>query len=101
MRISFSESGGVAFFPGLSKPRLLDVETLPEAQQQELRALVEAARFFALPQSTPARATPRGLQQYTLTISEGERQRTVCVPAPVTSGPLQGLLQCVRRHIGE
>jgi hypothetical protein len=99
MRISFSESGGVAYFPGLSKPNTIEVDALPEPDQQELRQLVDASRFFALPEGRrPARAL-RGMQHYTLTISEGDRERTVCVPAPVESGPLQGLMQCVRRHV--
>jgi hypothetical protein len=99
MRISFSESGGVAYFPGLNKPNTIEVDALPECDQQELRQLVAASRFFALPEGRrPARAL-RGMQHYTLTISEGDRERTVCVPAPVESGPLQGLMQCVKRHV--
>ncbi|MEN5028706.1 protealysin inhibitor emfourin [Pseudomonas sp. Ps21-P2] len=99
MRISFSESGGVAYFPGLNKPNTIEVDALPEGDQKELRQLVDASEFFALPEGRhPARAL-RGMQHYTLTISEGDRERTVCVPAPVESGPLQGLMQCVRRHV--
>jgi hypothetical protein len=99
MRISFSESGGVAYFPGLNKPNTIDVDALPQCDQQELRQLVEACEFFALPEGQrPTRGVP-GMQHYTLSISEGDRHRTVCVPAPVQSGPLQGLVQCVRRHV--
>jgi hypothetical protein len=99
MRISFCETGGVAFFPGLSKPRTLEVDSLPGPDQQELRQLVEASRFFALPESRRATRGPRGAQQYTLTVSEGEREHTVCLLAPVEAGPLQGLVQCVRKHV--
>ncbi len=101
MRISYRETGGMAFFPGLNKPRTVEVEALPAADQQELRQLVEASRFFALPQSREPASSPRGAQHYTLTVSEGEREHTVCLPAPVQAGPLQGLVQCVRRHVGE
>lgn len=99
MRISFCETGGAAFFPGLSTPRTLEVDTLPAPDQHELRTLVEASRFFALPQSQQPTRAPRGAQHYTLTVSEGERQHTVCLLAPVEAGPLQGLVQCVRRHV--
>jgi len=101
MRISFCETGGVAVFPGLSKPRTLEVDALPPPDQQELRGLVEASRFFALPQSEQPPRSPRGVQHYTLTVSEGEREHTVCLLAPVEAGPLQGLVQCVRRHIND
>ncbi|WP_040262654.1 protealysin inhibitor emfourin [Pseudomonas massiliensis] len=99
MRISYSESGGVAFFPGLSKPRTLEVDRLPPPEQQELRQLLEASRFFALPESRQPKTSPRGAQHYTLTVSEGDREHTVCLLAPVQSGPLQGLVQCVRKHV--
>ncbi|WP_263263132.1 protealysin inhibitor emfourin [Pseudomonas sp. RIT-PI-S] len=101
MRISYCETGGMAYFPGLNKPRTLDVSALPAPDQQELRQLVEASRFFALPQSRQPAAAPRGAQHYTLTVSEGEREHTVCLLAPVKDGPLQGLVQCVRRHIND
>jgi len=45
MRISIKESGGAAFFPGLAKPRTVELDSLPEPDQQELRQLIEAADF--------------------------------------------------------
>jgi|SRR5476651_624367 len=99
MHISISENGGPAFFPGLAKPRTVEVGTLSEQDQQELRQLIEAANFFQLPQSAlPASANP-GQVHYTLTVAEGGLEHTVCVLAPVKSQALDGLVQCVRRHI--
>ena len=40
MRISIKESGGAAYFPGLAKPRTVELDSLPEPDQQELRQLI-------------------------------------------------------------
>ena len=98
MRISIKENGGPAFFPGLAKPRSVELDALPEQDQQELRQLIEQSKFFQLPQSTQPSGNP-GQVHYTLTVTEGEREHTVCVLAPVKSQALDGLVQCVRRHI--
>ncbi len=99
MHISIKENGGPAFFPGLAKPRTVELETLPECDQQELRQLIEASDFFQLPPGNDAQPGNPGQVHYTLTVSEGEREHTVCVLAPVKSPALDGLVQCVRRHI--
>ena len=99
MQISIKENGGPGFFPGLAKPRTVKLDTLPEQDQQELRRLIEASDFFQLPQSNaPAPGNP-GQVHYTLTVTEDQREHTVCVLAPVKSPALDGLVQCVRRHI--
>ena len=85
MQISIKENGGPGFFPGLARPRTVQLNTLPEQDQQELRQLIEACDFFALPQSNaPAPGDP-GQVHYTLTVSEGQREHTVCVLAPVNA----------------
>ncbi|AHC36907.1 hypothetical protein A7317_19455 [Pseudomonas fluorescens] len=99
MQISIKENGGPAFFPGLAKPRTVQLDTLPEPDQQELRQLIEASNFFELPQSTAPEPGNPSQVHYTLTVTEGEREHTVCVLAPVKSQALDGLVQCVRRHI--
>ena len=52
MQISIKEIGGPAFFRAWPEPNTVELETLPEADQQELRQLIEASHFFQLPQST-------------------------------------------------
>jgi hypothetical protein len=99
MRISIKENGGPAFFPGLAQPRSVELDKLPEKDQLELRQLIEKSEFFQLPQSTQPSSDAPGQVHYTLTVSEGEREHTVCVRAPVKSQALDGLVQCVRRHI--
>ena len=98
MRISIKENGGSAFFPGLAKPRSVELDALPEPDQQELRQLIQASDFFKLPQSNAPEPGRPGQVHYTLTVTEGEREHTVCVLAPVKSQALDGLVQCVRRH---
>lgn len=99
MQISIKENGGPGFFPGLAKPQTVELDTLPEQEQQELRQLVEACDFFQLPPSNaPAPGNP-GQVHYTVTVKDDEREHTVCVLAPVESQALDGLVQCVRRHI--
>ena len=99
MKISIKENGGPAFFPGLATPRTVELNTLPEPDQQELRQLIEASNFFQLPQSTTPEPGNPGQVHYTLTVKEGQQEHTVCVLAPVKSQALDGLVQCVRRHI--
>lgn len=99
MQISIKENGGPAFFPGLAQPRTVKLDTLPEQDQQELRQLIAASDFFQLPQSTVPEPGKPGQVHYTLTVTEGQREHTVCVLAPVKSQALDGLVQCVRRHI--
>ncbi len=42
MNISISENDGSAYFPGLSTPHTVEVGTLSEQDQQELRQLIAA-----------------------------------------------------------
>ena len=99
MHISIKENGGPGFFPGLAKPRTVELDTLPEQDQQELRQLIKASDFFELPPNNPPAAGNPGQVHYTLTVTEGQREHTVCVLAPVKSQALDGLVQCVRRHV--
>ena len=99
MHISIKENGGPGFFPGLAKPRTVELDTLPEQDQQELRQLIKASDFFELPSNNPPAPGNPGQVHYTLTVTEGQREHTVCVLAPVKSQALDGLVQCVRRHV--
>lgn len=97
MRIEFLTEGGVAQFPGLSRPVTIDSEQLTQREGAELKRLVEAADFFNLPASvgTPARGAA-DYRQYTLTIEEGARRHTVRATEPVDDTDLRSLLAFVR-----
>jgi len=94
MRVEFKMEGGLAYFPGLSQPIVLDSKELPEDEAQELRGLVEATRFFERP--TSVSPPPRGAadyRQYAITVEDGGRRHTVTLIDPVTDHHLQELLR--------
>lgn len=94
MRVQLRTEGGVAHFPGLSRPVLIDSTALSSDDAEELQRLVTAARFF----EQPARAgtPPRGAadyRRYTITIDDGARQHTVQLTDPVSDQALRELLR--------
>lgn len=100
MHIELSQSGGVAYFPGLSKPAALDVESLPEAERKELQRLIDAAGFFNLPDTvgTPARGAA-DYQYFILRIDDAGRQRTVRALVPLENAPLRELIERIQSHL--
>ena len=93
MRIEFKTDGGIAYFPGLSKPVTIESADLPPAEADTLQRLVEAAHFFELP--ADSRALRRGAadyHQYTITIEDGQRRHTVQMADPIASPDLQALV---------
>ena len=100
MRIQHSVSGGLAYFPGLARPRILDTDTLPPEVARDLIETVSASGFFALPPLVgvmPAGAAD--MQKHTLTVEDNGRAHTVqisdCAPDPA----LQDLLQKVETQL--
>jgi hypothetical protein len=96
MRVQFQVSGGVGYFPGRAAPRSIDVDALPESDRTALKALIDAAGFFSLPQHL---AAPRGAadyQTYQITIEDGGRRHTVAVADPVATPELQKLIEKLR-----
>jgi hypothetical protein len=96
MRVHFQMSGGVGFFPGLAAPRTVDVDSLPDRDQQSLREALDTAQFFSLPPRIAAPAGAADHRTYRITIEDGARHHTVSVAEPVASAPLQQLVQVVR-----
>jgi len=94
MRIEFTSEGGIAHFPGLSRPLVIDAPDLSAEESAELARLLEGARFFELPRSvgTP----PRGAadyRRYTIDVDDDGRQHTVTLVDPVADSGLQQLLR--------
>jgi hypothetical protein len=94
MRILFSMEGGIAYFPGLSRPVTIDSEQLSQQDAAELRRLVEAADFFNLPAKvgSPARGAA-DYRQYNVTIEDGERRHTVHATEPIGDADLRRLVE--------
>ena len=100
MKIEFKQEGGLAFFPGLSKPVPLDTNNLDKSEAEEIKRLVAAAHFFDLPAAVgePAKGAA-DYQHYTLTIEDGERRHTVRVLVPPQDPALRELLQAVHKQV--
>ena len=97
MRVTFTMEGGIAYFPGLSRPVTIDSGELPDHEARELERLIEAARFFDRPATAgpPARGAT-DYYQYTVTVEVGGRQHTVRLTDPVEDPGLQALLNYLR-----
>jgi len=98
MRIEFKTEGGFAHFPGLSKPTVIDGTTLPPAEAGMLEQHIEAARFFELPKTVGTLS--RGAadyRQYTITVADGKKQRTVRITEPIADPGLQALVDYLRQ----
>lgn len=98
MRIVFSaESTGLAYFPGLAKPVTIDSKQLPQDEADELKRLVDEAQFFE--RTYTVNGTTRGMadyQQYTITIVDGKRRKTLTVACPSEDPALQALIEEVQ-----
>ncbi len=77
MRIELTTEGGVAYFPGLSKPVVVDSGRLSQEQKAELQRLTEEARFFELPEKADTPRRGADYRRYTLTIEGDARHHTV------------------------
>src|SRR5262249_5561649 len=90
MRIQFARTGG---FAGMPLSVLIDLDTLPAAESQRLRDLIDSAGFFALP-AVMTTSVPGGDRfQYTLTIETPERRHTVEIHEAAAPPPLRPLLE--------
>lgn len=92
MRIQFKTEGGIAYFPGLSKPVTIDTNELPAKEANELEQLIEAADFFDLPADF---APPRGAadyRQYTISVTAPGRTHTTRLVDPIEDPNVQALV---------
>jgi len=101
MRVELQTDGGVAYFPGLNKPVVVDSGDLPKAQASKLQQLIDSAHFFELPAAS--RSIPKGaadMRSYTITIADGRRRRTVRLSDPIEDPQLQALIAFVQGQGG-
>jgi hypothetical protein len=97
MRIEVATEGGLAHFPGLARPTVIEGDQLTEEDRAEFRRLIEASRFFDLPSEigAPARGAA-DYRRYTITIRDGPREHTIRLTEPIPDPDLQRLLGVVR-----
>ncbi len=99
MRMQVHIDGGIAYFPGLAKPIVLDTATLSAQDAEELKRLIAAARFFELPASIgqqPARGAD--YRRYTITVDDGSAHHTVEFTDPITDPHLEALITFAQKH---
>jgi hypothetical protein len=77
-----SPSTGIGFFPGLSEPRTLDLDSLPTPMADALHQAV-AALFASPPPGSPA---DRDAVIHRVTIEEGASTRSIEAPPIGTMG---------------
>lgn len=99
MRVELQTEGGMAFFPGLSKPIVLNSSDLSKAQSAQLQQLLDSTHFFKLPAAS--RSLPKGaadMRRYTITVEDGRRRRTVRLVDPVEDTHLQALIEFLQQQ---
>lgn len=98
MRIELKREGGIAFLPGLNRPRTFELRDLSPAQAEAINRSVHAASFFQQPAVVGAAAKGAADQtRYTLTVEEGGRRHTVQLLEPVQDPHLHALLELLKQ----
>jgi len=90
MQIQFERSGG---FSGMSVKATIDTDALSTQDADELRALIDAAGFFDLPNKPATPSSGADQFQYTISIVDDRRQHTIETNDGVASEALQKLLR--------
>ncbi len=101
MRIELQTEGGIAFFPGLNKPVVVDSGDLPKEQAAQLQQLIDSTHLFDLPAAS--RSLPKGaadMRSYTITVEDGPRRRTVRLNDPIEDTRLQALIDFLQDQRG-
>ncbi|NMO13396.1 hypothetical protein HPC49_19020 [Pyxidicoccus fallax] len=98
MRIELKREGGVAFFPGLNRPRGLDLASLPPETAEALQRAVREARFFEQPATVGTAARGADRIRYTITVEDdGGRRHSVQLLEPVEEPHLRALLELLKQ----
>ncbi len=102
MRVIFTSEGGVAFFPGLSRPVAIDAAALTDEERNELKHLIDECDFFALPSEAakPAKGAA-DYRQYTITVEEQGRRHTVKASDPLDDPKLRNLIGFLQGKVRE
>ncbi len=101
MQIKFTQEGGVGYFPVLSKPVTIEVDSLEQGEAEELKRLIESAHFFELPANvgTPPPPGAADYQHYTITIEKSGRSHSVRVSVPVKDEAVQNLVSAMHKQV--
>lgn len=92
MRIIYQRDGGVAYFPGLSRPLRVDTSEMPAAQSSRLEQLVVDAQVFTCERPAAPPPGAADLITYTLRVEDGRRRATLRLHDPIAAPALQALI---------
>jgi len=99
MRITFQSHGGIAFFPKLSQPVVIETDQLPAQQRLKLEGLLQSTRFFAMPALLGKKGKGAAdMREYTLRVEDGAQDHTVRVTEPFEDPQLEQLIAELRAH---
>ena len=91
MKITYHIEGGIAHFPGLARPRVIDCDALPKDDATALRKLGEKALAAAPVVKTPARGAD--MRTFVVTIDDGRQSRTLSIVEPAADPSLAALIE--------
>lgn len=102
MRVIFTSEGGVAYFPGLSRPVTIDASALTDEERTELDRLIDEAGFFArCGEAAKPRKGAADYRRYTITVEEQGRRHTVRANDPLKDPKLRNLIGFMQRKVRE
>jgi len=91
MLIEYKSDGGIAYFPGLNKSKLINTDSLNYEDSMKAKELVRKCRFFSiLYNEEPQRGADR--KTYTISVTDGDNKNTVRVSDPVEDEALAELI---------
>jgi hypothetical protein len=97
MHIELTTEGGIAHFPGLAKPTVIDAAQLSESEARELAKLLEAAHFFDRGVQEPAPTQGAAdYRTYSITIEKGGQRHTVRTSDMTSDASLKALTSFLR-----
>jgi hypothetical protein len=96
VRISWSESGGLAAFPGLARPHSLDTDDLGPDARREIEDLLAKAHFFELTAAYNGAPGTRDARTYTITVEDAGHSHTVRRPDPLEDAGLAAVVRWLR-----
>ncbi|WP_028981757.1 protealysin inhibitor emfourin [Sporocytophaga myxococcoides] len=101
MLIEFKSDGGIAYFPGLNRSKLINTDSLNNEDSMKARELVHRCRFFSISYNeVPQRGADR--KTYTISVTDGDNKNTVRVSDPIEDealGELIGFLNKLSKKI--
>ncbi|HZQ60885.1 MAG TPA: protealysin inhibitor emfourin [Casimicrobiaceae bacterium] len=96
MRVTLRIDGGLAYLPGLARPRTLDLDTLPAPERERICALIDAARGQA---RHDAASRAPDARTYTIDVENGARSTSFALTEPFADEHCARLVEALRAHL--